>query len=184
MPPIQSLAVFCGSRPGSDPLFVQHAKQLGQLMAAHGIALVYGGGSKGLMGAVADAVMEAGGTVVGVIPEMLVQWEHQHEGITELLVVPDMHTRKKMMYERCDAAVILPGGFGTLDELFEMLTWNTLNIHSKDIYLLNSNGFYTHLVQHIEHMHKHEYLYEAPWQRMHVVNTPADLFTGGVPVVA
>lgn len=153
-------------------------------MARHAITLVYGGGSKGLMGAVADAVMEGGGKVVGVIPEILVQWEQQHEGITELLVVPDMHTRKKIMYERCDAAIILPGGYGTLDELFEMLTWNSLNIHSKDIYLLNTNGFYSHLAQHVNHMHQQEFLYEAPWQRIHVLETPEALFTGGAPVVA
>jgi len=113
----------------------------GTLLAAHGITLVYGGGSKGLMGALADAAMAGGGQVIGVIPELLLQWEHQHEGITELIVVPDMHTRKRQMYERCDAAVVLPGGYGTLDELFEMLTWNTLNIHSKQIYLLNSGGY-------------------------------------------
>lgn len=153
-------------------------------MAAHGITLVYGGGSKGLMGAVANSVLEQGGTVVGIIPEMLVQWEQQHEGISELIVVPDMHTRKKMMYERCDAAVILPGGYGTLDELFEMLTWNTLHIHSKDIYLLNTNGFYNHLVQHVELLHSQEFLYEAPWQRIHVVDTPEAIFSGGVPLVA
>ena len=112
---LSSLAVFCGSKSGNDPLFIAHAKELGHLMAERNIKLVYGGGGKGLMGAVADAVMERNGKVVGVIPEVLLEWEAQHKGITELHVVADMHVRKKMMYELCDAAVILAGGYGTLD---------------------------------------------------------------------
>ena len=122
---LSSLAVFCGSKPGNDPLFLAHAKELGRIMAERNIKLVYGGGGKGIMGAVADAVMEGKGNVTGIIPEILLEWEAQHKGITELHVVADMHVRKKMMYEMCDAAVILSGGYGTLDELFEMLTWNT-----------------------------------------------------------
>src|SRR5476649_611613 len=120
------ITVFCGSKTGSNPLFAVHAHELGVLLAEKKIRLVYGGGKKGLMGAVADAVMEKGGEVIGIIPELLINWEHQHDGITDLRVVADMHVRKKMLYELCDAAVILPGGNGTLDELFEMLTWNTL----------------------------------------------------------
>ena len=173
-----SLAVFCGSRSGSDPLFIEHAKQLGTLMAQQQVTLVYGGGSKGIMGAVADAVMNNGGKVVGVIPEILVEWEHQHEGITELHVVPDMHVRKKKMYELCDAAVILPGGNGTLDELFEMLTWNTLNIHDKQIFILNTNGYYNHLIAHIKHMEKEAFLYEPMEKRMTIVQSPETIFGG------
>ncbi len=171
-----SLAVFCGSKSGADPLFIEHARQLGFLMAQKKIKLVYGGGGKGLMGAVADAVMEGGGKAVGIIPEILLEWETQHEGITELLVVPDMHVRKKKMYELCDAAVILPGGHGTLDEMFEMLTWNTLNIHNKKLFLLNSKGYYTHLVAHIHHMQKEDFLYEKMDERIVVVDEPADIF--------
>jgi len=172
----QSIAVFCGSKSGDDPIYAAHAHKLGSLLAAHGITLVYGGGSKGLMGTLADAVMAGGGKVIGVIPEILLQWEHQHEGITELIVVPDMHTRKRYMYERCDAAVILPGGYGTLDELFEMLTWNTLNIHSKHIYILNSGGYYAHLLAHMQQMEVSGFLYEKPEQRIHMVDDPDAIF--------
>lgn len=140
------------------------------------ITLIYGGGGKGLMGTVADAVMETGGKVIGVIPEILLEWEAQHEGITELHVVPDMHVRKRKMYELCDAAVILPGGNGTLDEMFEMLTWNTLNIHDKKIFLLNTNGFYNHLIAHLYHMYKENFLYESPDHRIVVINSPEEIF--------
>src|SRR3954463_4214384 len=118
-----SIAVFCGSQPGDNPLYEQHAKELGTYMGKNNLTLIYGGGRKGLMGAVADAVMNNGGKVVGVIPEVLIGWEHQHTGITDLQVVADMHERKKIMYDKCDAAIILAGGYGTLDEMFEMLTW-------------------------------------------------------------
>lgn len=173
---IKSLAVFCGSKSGADPLFTSHARMLGYLMAQNGIQLVYGGGGKGLMGTVADAVMEKDGEVIGIIPEILLEWEAQHKGITQLIVVPDMHIRKRKMYELCDAAVILPGGNGTLDELFEMLTWNTLNIHDKKIFLLNSNGFYNHLMAHMQQMFDSNFLYEEPGHRITVVNTPEEIF--------
>lgn len=172
----RSMAVFCGSRPGANALYAQHASQLGALMAANNISLIYGGGSKGLMGAVADAVMDNGGKVIGVIPEVLIHWEAQHKGLTELHVVADMHIRKKMMYELCDAAIILPGGYGTLDELFELLTWNTLQIHSKKIFLLNSGGFYEHLFQHIRQMTVDEFLYEDWEERIAVVDEPGAIF--------
>lgn len=123
---INSIAVFCGSQTGSNPLFEQHANELGEYLGKNGIALIYGGGNKGLMGAVANAAMKEGGKVTGIIPELLIGWEHQHTGITDLQIVQDMHSRKKILYDLCDMAIILPGGFGTLDEMFEMLTWNTL----------------------------------------------------------
>ncbi|HEX6915026.1 MAG TPA: TIGR00730 family Rossman fold protein [Chitinophagaceae bacterium] len=172
------MAVFCGSREGSDPLFTLHARELGELLAAHRIRMIYGGGRKGLMGVVADAVMNNGGKVVGIIPELLVEWETQHLGLTELHVVNDMHTRKKMMYERCDAALVLPGGYGTLDELFELLTWNTLQIHSKKIIILNSAGFYDHLLRHIELLSMQGFLYESWKERIAVVAEPAAIFSG------
>ncbi|NCU04463.1 MAG: TIGR00730 family Rossman fold protein [Chitinophagaceae bacterium] len=171
-----SLAVFCGSKSGADPVYISHAKELGHLMAQKNITLVYGGGGKGIMGAVADAVMDNNGKVVGVIPEILLEWEAHHQGITDLRVVSDMHVRKKMMYELCDAAVILAGGHGTLDELFEMLTWNTLKIHSKKIFLLNSNGYYTHLIEHMRHMYKEDFLYEEIEDRIVIVNEPSEVF--------
>lgn len=168
---IQTVAVFCGSKDGLDPQFLIEAATFGNLLGEAEMNLVYGGGNKGLMGAVANGAMDAGVKVIGVIPELLIAWEHQHEGITELHVVADMHVRKKMMYDLCDAALILPGGNGTLDELFEMLTWNTLKIHDKKIILLNSNGFYDHLVAHMHRMQAQGFLYENVAHRLLVVKT-------------
>lgn len=165
---IKSLAVFCGSKSGSNPLFIEHSKELGKLLVEKNITMIYGGGSVGMMGAIADTMMQQNGKVIGVIPELLVEWEQQHKGITKLHVVKDMHVRKKMMYELCDAAIILPGGYGTLDELFEIITWNNLKIHEKKIILLNSAGFYNHLIAHIETMQQQGYLYED-WQHRIVV---------------
>ena len=171
---IQTVAVFCGSKDGLDPQFLQEASAFGNLLGAAGMNLVYGGGNKGLMGAVANGAMAAGVKVIGVIPELLLAWEHQHEGITELHVVADMHVRKKMMYELCDAALIMPGGNGTLDELFEMLTWNTLKIHDKKIILLNCNGFYDNLMAHMRMMQAQGFLYENIEHRLMVASTAAE----------
>ncbi|MEK7198470.1 MAG: TIGR00730 family Rossman fold protein [Bacteroidota bacterium] len=171
---IKSVAVFCGSQTGANNLYAQHAATLGRGLAAHSIELVYGGGNKGLMGALANATMQYGGKVIGVIPEILLAWEAQHDGITELRVVGDMHVRKKLIYELCDAAVILPGGNGTLDELFEMLTWNTLNIHNKKIILLNTAGYYDHLIQHIITMTEGGFLYEDWQERLLVCADPEE----------
>ena len=173
--PIHSLAVFCGSKNGNNPLFTEHAVQLGNLMAANNIKLIYGGGSAGIMGTIADAVMEHGGKVTGIIPKILLEWEVQHRGITELIIADDMHVRKRTIYSLSDAALILPGGFGTLDELFEIVTWNQLTIHDKEIYILNSGGFYNHLIQHIELMKKEEFLYEEALKRITVIDYPAEL---------
>ncbi|MFM2336898.1 MAG: hypothetical protein RL115_91 [Bacteroidota bacterium] len=173
--PIQSLAVFCGSKMGTNPVFQAHALALGKLMAAHKIKLVYGGGSAGLMGVIADSVMEQGGNVIGFIPKILLEWEVQHRGITELIICDDMHERKKKMYAISDAAIILPGGFGTLDELFEIVTWNQLTIHDKQIYILNSGGFYNHLLQHIELMKQEGFLYDEAIKRITLIDDPAAL---------
>jgi uncharacterized protein (TIGR00730 family) len=173
---IQSVAVFSGSKKGNNPLFARHTTELGKLIAMLKLKLIYGGGSTGLMGLVADAVLAEGGTVMGIIPELLIEWEHQHKGLTELAIVPDMHTRKKMMYDRCDAAIILPGGFGTLDEVFEMLTWNQLKIHDKKIYILNSAGFYNHLFHHLRHLEKEGFLYGSLDDRITICETPVEVF--------
>lgn len=172
---IKSIAVFCGSKTGVNPLFITHAEELGRLFAANNIRLIYGGANVGLMGHIADAVMGHGGEVTGIIPKVLVDWERKHEEITELIITEDMHDRKKIIYERCDAALILPGGFGTLDELFEMATWNQLSIHQKHIFILNSGGFYTHLIRHIEQMKEEHFLYEEAQKRVTVLSDPADL---------
>lgn len=174
---VERVAVFCGSKPGHSPLFVSHARQLGALMAQKHFTLVYGGGSVGIMGALADAVMEGGGQVIGVITDLLLTWEQQHTGITDLRVVPDMHTRKKMMYELSDAAIILPGGNGTLDELYEMLTWNTLQIHDKKIFLLNSGGFYAHLIAHMNQMEQEGFLYEKFSDRLKIADRPQEIIS-------
>jgi len=172
---INSLAVFCGSKNGNNPVYTEHAKELGKLLAKNNITLIYGGGSTGIMGAVADAMMEGGGKVIGVITKRLVDWEHQHEGITDLSIVDDMHIRKQRMYDLCDAAVILPGGVGTLDEFFEMVTWNQLSIHDKKIYIINSDNFFDFLLKHIQQMEKQGFLYESVLERITVLDEPEQL---------
>jgi uncharacterized protein (TIGR00730 family) len=156
---ILSVAVFCGAKEGNNPLHKQHAAQLGKLLAEHNITIIYGGGGVGLMGAVADAALNAGGNVVGVIPQVLVEGEREHKSLTVLHVVQDMHTRKKMMYDLCDAVIVLPGGYGTLDEMFEVITWNTLNIHNKRIIVLNTAEYYSPLLSHINQMQTEGFLY-------------------------
>jgi len=172
----KSIAVFCGSKTGNNILFAKQATQLGHLLAEKNITLIYGGGNKGLMASVANAVLEKKGKVIGIIPQVLTEWEHQHEGITELIVVETMHVRKRMLYEKCDAAVVLPGGYGTLDELFEMLTWNQLSIHNKQIYILNTDGFYDGLLLHMNKMLGEGFLYNNPENNFIVVNAPEDIF--------
>lgn len=172
---IQSLAVFCGSQNGSNPLYAAHAARLGKLMAEKNITLIYGGGNVGLMGVLANAVIAGNGKVIGVIPQVLVEWEREHKGITQLIVTEDMHGRKKTIYSMCDAALVLPGGYGTLDELFEMLTWNQLSIHDKQIFILNAGGFYSHLLQHLQQMEKDKFLYDKVSERVTVIDEPEQL---------
>jgi uncharacterized protein (TIGR00730 family) len=171
-----SVAVFCGSKNGNNPVYATHAVELGKLIAQHQQTLIYGGGSIGLMGAVSNAVLENKGKVIGIIPDLLKNREIHHPGLTELMIVSDMHTRKKRMYELCDAAIILPGGFGTLDELFEMLTWNQLNLHDKKIILLNSGGYYDHLIAHLYQMESTGFLYESVTNRIRICATPAEVY--------
>jgi uncharacterized protein (TIGR00730 family) len=167
---INSLAVFCGSKSGNNPLFEEQAKALGRLLSLKNITLIYGGGNKGIMGAVSNAVLEKQGKVIGIIPEILKDREHHHSGITELIIVDNMHTRKKMLYEKCDAAIILPGGFGTMDEFFEMLTWNQLSIHDKKIFILNTAGFYDHLFAFAQTMQQENFLYDKIEDKLIVLN--------------
>jgi uncharacterized protein (TIGR00730 family) len=171
----RSVAVFCGSRTGNNKLFAKHAEEIGALIAEKNITLIYGGGRNGLMGIVADTVLKNKGIVVGVIPAMLNEKEHQHEMLTTLHIVEDMHSRKKMMYELSDAAIVLPGGYGTMDELFEMITWNQLNIHDKKIVLLNSGGYYDHLIAHIEKMQQEDFLYNDSMKSLIIINDPQAL---------
>ena len=140
-----SLCVYCGSRAGGDPAHLQAAEQLGRAIGRRGWRLIYGGGRVGLMGAVADAALAAGASVVGVIPESLMRLEVGHRGLTELLIVRTMHERKQAMAERADAFVALPGGIGTFEELFEVWTWRHLGYHQHPIGLLDVNGYYAGL---------------------------------------
>jgi len=147
-----AVAVFCGSLPGDDPRFLAAARDLGDLLARRSITLVYGGGRVGLMGAVADGALAAGGIVIGVIPQALVDRELAHTGVTELRITGSMHERKALMASLVDGFIALPGGAGTLDELFEAWTWNMLGIHRKPCAVLDVNSFYTGLRAHVERM--------------------------------
>lgn len=171
----RSVAVFCGSKSGASKAYVKDAAELGRLLAALDLKLVYGGGNKGMMGVLADSMLKYGGKITGVIPRILIEWEHQHQGLTELIITEDMHQRKKTMYELCDVAVVLAGGYGSMDELFEMLTWNQLNIHSKKIYMLNTQGFYNYLIAHIKHVSNEGFLYENIETRISFCSSPAEL---------
>lgn len=144
------LCVFCGSSSGARPAYVQVARSLGRLMVQQGIGLVFGGGGVGLMGAVADGVLEAGGEVIGVIPHGLVAREAAHRGVADLRVVNTMHERKALMASLADGFLALPGGFGTLEELFEIITWLQLGIHAKPVALLDVEGFFEPLWRHVE----------------------------------
>jgi len=152
MAEIKSICVYCGSRNGVDPRHVEAARTLGTLMAQAGIELVYGGGRIGLMGVVADAVIAGGGKVCGIIPHHLQTVEVGHQGLTELHVVESMHIRKQMMFERSDAFVVLPGGIGTLDETFEMITWRQLRLHDRPVVVVDVAGYWQPYVRMIDHI--------------------------------
>ena len=158
---LRSVCIYCGSSPGKDPRYVEAALALGTAMGREGVKLVYGGGSNGLMGAVARATLDAGGQVLGVIPEFLKSKERMLEDAQELIVVPDMHTRKRLMFERADAFVALPGGIGTLEELIEQLTWAQLGQHRKPIAIANLLGFWSPLVALLEHMRGAGFIHAA-----------------------
>lgn len=152
MVPITSVCVYCGSRVGASPGHKAAAARLGRLLAEAGVRVVYGGGRIGLMGVVADAALNAGGAVVGVIPGHLHEYEVGHHGVTELHVVANMHERKNLMFQLSDAFVTLPGGIGSLDETFEIVTWKQLRLHDKPIVLVNDAGYWTPFLQLIDHI--------------------------------
>lgn len=151
MPRSCKICVFCGSADGVDPIFAATAKELGQRIAAAGMGLVYGGASVGLMGTLADAALAGGAEVIGVIPQSLVDREIAHPNLTKLITVKTMHERKALMYQHADAFIVLPGGFGTLDEFMEIVTWAQLGLHRKPCVLLNINGYYDGLVAFLDH---------------------------------
>ncbi|MFB9110518.1 TIGR00730 family Rossman fold protein [Flavobacterium gyeonganense] len=149
---MRRITVFCGSSFGTEEIYSEQAVLLGETLAKQNIELVYGGANVGLMGAVADGVLNNGGKAIGVLPDFLRSKEIAHLGLTELILVESMHERKTKMNDLCDGVIALPGGFGTLEELFEMLTWAQLGLHKKPIAILNINGFYDSLIQLIENM--------------------------------
>jgi len=171
MKPAFSVCVYCGSRPGTDAVFAGVARQTGQWIGTHGGQLVYGGGNNGLMGMVADATLAAGGRVVGVIPKALVEKEWAKLDCTELHVVDTMHDRKRMMAERADAFLALPGGIGTFEELFEVWTWRQLGYHDKPVGLLNTGGYYDELLAFLQSSVRHGFM--SDWQ-MGLLRTGTD----------
>ena len=158
MPVLQSICVYCGSGFGSNPAFVEAAAALGRAMAEQGIGLVYGGGNVGLMGTVARSVLDHGGHVTGIIPDFLKSREKMLDDVQETIVVSDMHTRKRLMFEKADAFVALPGGIGTLEELVEQLTWAQLGRHTKPILMLSTDGFWKPLLVLLAHMREQGFI--------------------------
>jgi len=171
MNPAFSLCVYCGSRPGTNPEFAQTAHTVGHWIGQHGGQLVYGGGKSGLMGIVADATLQAGGRVVGVIPKALVEKEWAHHDCTELHIVDSMHDRKRMMAERADAFLALAGGIGTFEELFEVWTWRQLGYHDKPVGLLNTAHYYDRLLEFLNSTVEQQFL--GSWQ-MDLIRTGTD----------
>jgi uncharacterized protein (TIGR00730 family) len=155
---IKTVCVYCGSGPGTNPRFVEAAIAFGRILAESGIRLVYGGGSIGLMGAVANSVLDHGGTVTGIIPDFLTIRENALKRVQEMIVTPDMHERKRLMFERSDAFVALPGGVGTLEELVEQLTWQQLGRHSKPVLIANVEGFWEPLLSLLAHMRATQFI--------------------------
>jgi uncharacterized protein (TIGR00730 family) len=155
---IKTVCVYCGSGPGTNPRFTEAAIALGKTFAENNIRLVYGGGSVGLMGAIAKSVLDHGGTVTGIIPDFLRARENALTRVQEMIVTPDMHERKRLMFERSDAFVALPGGVGTLEELVEMMTWQQLGRHSKPILVANIDGFWEPLMALIAHMRNAQFI--------------------------
>jgi hypothetical protein len=159
---LRNVCVYCGSSPGADPIYVEAAQKLGRLLARDNIGLVYGGGSRGLMGAVANAALAEGGAVTGIIPTFLTEREGMIDEVQTHLVVPDMHTRKRMMFERSDAFIALPGGIGTLEELVEQLSWVQLGRHTKPVLLADIGGFWRPLLDLFAHMRQHGFIRSSP----------------------
>ena len=171
----KKLCVFCGSASGKGSKYIDLARELGSAICENNMDLVYGGASIGVMGAVADKVLEQGHEVIGVMPQSLINWEVGHRDLTKLEVVGSMHERKEKMYDYSDAFVAIPGGFGTLDELCEIITWAQLKYHEKPIYVLNINGFFTAMLEHFKNAHKEGFISEEHLNLVHVVESTEEL---------
>ena len=172
-----NICVFCGSSTGVNPVYSDATKQLASLFAQSNITLVYGGGNVGLMGIMADEVLKHNGKVIGVIPDFLVKREVAHRGVTELEVVTSMHERKKRMADLSDAFIALPGGWGTMDELAEILTWRQLNLISQSIGLLNTNSFYDPLILQMEKMINEGFVKKENLSQLKIASNPVELLT-------
>ena len=172
---IRRIAVYCGSACGSEAHYVRTAREIGALLAAHKIGIVYGGAHIGLMGAVADAALERGGEVIGVIPRSLQQRELAHSALTAMHITESMHERKALMMQLCDAFLILPGGLGTLDEMFEAWTWSSLGIHSKRLLLLNVTGYFDGLLNFLDHASSAGFVKSELRSRLEVFGSTAQL---------
>ena len=176
MAAIASLCVFCGSQTGANPAHAEAARSLGSGLARRGITLVYGAGGVGLMNVLAEAVLAGGGTVVGIIPQQLASLEVAHPGLTETVVTEGMFPRKQEMIDRSDGFVVLPGGFGTLDEFFEVLTWKQLGMLDKPVIVLDNEGYWAPLLDLLDHLHEEDYAPPATRSLATVVRTTDELF--------
>ena len=172
---IRSICVYCGSSPGNDPSYLAAARDFGRILAEHRIDLVYGGGSRGLMGALATSVHDNGGRVIGIIPEFLRARERMFSHASEIVVTDDMHERKRLMFERADAFVALPGGIGTMEELVEQLTWSQLGRHRKPILVANINGFWDPLIELLDHMKRLGFIHSELLIDYRVVTSVEDI---------
>jgi uncharacterized protein (TIGR00730 family) len=172
---MKSICIFCGANFNDDPLLTEAVEQLAQVMVSRDLTLIFGGGRVGVMGMIADAIMKKGGKAIGVIPEFLMNKEVGHTGLTELHVVQNMHQRKQMMNDLCDGIMTLPGGFGTLEEFFEVLTWLQLGLHRKPIGILNVNGFYDFLLKQMDVMVEQRFLKPVNRQLVLTSTDPIEL---------
>jgi uncharacterized protein (TIGR00730 family) len=172
---IRTICVYCGSGPGTDPAFVTAARAFGKILAEDGVGLVYGGGSLGMMGALATSVLDHGGEVTGVIPEFLTERERKFTRAQEIIVTRDMHERKRIMFDRADAFTALPGGIGTLEELVEIMTWAQLGRHRKPIVIANISGFWDPLCALLDHMKAMQFIRLGLWIEPLVVDAVADI---------
>jgi uncharacterized protein (TIGR00730 family) len=173
---LKTVCVFCGSQTGRRAEYVEATRELARVLVAHDVGLVYGGGHVGLMGALADAVLTGGGRVTGIIPEHLMRPEVAHQGLTELMVVDSMHARKRLMAEKSDAFIVLPGGYGTLEEMFEMVTWLQLQLQAKPVGLVNVEGYFDPLLAFVQHAAQEGFIRPQHWDLLIVEHSAALLF--------
>ena len=173
----KNILIYCGSSKGHNPVYEQEAINLVRSLKEHDCKIIFGAGSVGLMGVLADEYLRIGGELIGVIPSFMEPWEVKHLGIQTCHVTQSMHERKEMMAEMADAVIALPGGFGTLDELFEMLTWKQLDLHQMPISILNTAHYYDHLMKHLDHMVQEGFLKERNLSALHIESNPEELVT-------